>query len=100
MSKSASHPTGMFVILILLVISLIVSYTALQKWPLQLRFTPATETKATPSVKVWAVKQTGLYYCPDSKLYQKVEPGMPGMLMTQEKALEDGYRPAGGETCH
>ncbi len=96
MSKSASHPTGMFVILILLVISLIVSYAALQKWPL-LRFTPATETKTTQSVKVWAVKQTGLYYCPDSKFYQKVE---PGMLMTQEKALEDGYRPTGGETCH
>ncbi len=43
----------MFVILILLVISLIVSYTALQKWPLLLRFTRAkqfTRIVARPTV--------------------------------------------------
>jgi hypothetical protein len=85
------------VIPILLVISLVVLYPFLQKWlPEPLRFIHGTESKANRNVKVWAVKQTGLYYCPDSKLYREVE---PGELMTQEKALEGGYRPASGETC-
>lgn len=84
-------------ILILLVIIVLFSYPFVQKWlPRPLRLTPTTESKAKRDVQVWAVKQTGLYYCPDSKLYGKAE---PGMLMTQEKALEGGYRPAGGETC-
>jgi hypothetical protein len=51
---------------------------------------------AATIVKVWAYKKTGLYYCPDSKLYGKVK---PGMYMTQEKALERGYRPAGQDSC-
>jgi hypothetical protein len=51
---------------------------------------------AATIVKVWAYKKTGLYYCPDSKLYGKVK---PGVYMTQEKALERGYRPAGQDPC-
>jgi hypothetical protein len=51
---------------------------------------------AATIVKVWAYKKTGLYYCPDSKLYGKFK---PGMYMTQEKALERGYRPAGQDSC-
>ena len=51
---------------------------------------------AATIVKVWTYKKTGVYYCPDSKLYGKVK---PGDYMTQEKALERGYRPAGQEPC-
>jgi hypothetical protein len=51
---------------------------------------------AATMVKVWAYKNTGLYYCPDSKLYGKVK---PGFYVTQEKALERGYRPAGQDRC-
>jgi hypothetical protein len=51
---------------------------------------------AATIVKVWTYKKTGLYYCPDSKLYGKVK---PGVYMTQEKALERGYRPAGQDPC-
>jgi len=51
---------------------------------------------AATIVKVWAYKTTGLYYCPDSKLYGKIK---PGVYMTQEKALERGYRPAGQDPC-
>jgi hypothetical protein len=51
---------------------------------------------AATIVKVWAYKKTGLYYCPDSKLYGKIK---PGVYMTQEKALERGYRPAGQDPC-
>ncbi len=54
--------------------------------------TPAAATV----VKVWTYKKTGLYYCPDSKLYGKIK---PGVYMTQEKALERGYRPAGQLPC-
>ncbi len=97
MPKLSSRRTQMSVILVLLVISLVVLYPFVQKWlPAPPRSVPPTETTASRKVTVWAVKQTGLYYCPDSKLYGKAE---PGVLMTQEKALEGGYRPAGGETC-
>jgi hypothetical protein len=51
---------------------------------------------AATRIKVWTYKKTGLYYCPDSKLYGKVK---PGVYMTQEKALERGYRPAGQDPC-
>ena len=51
---------------------------------------------ASTIVKVWTYKKTGLYYCPDSKLYGKVK---PGVYMTQEKALGRGYRPAGQDPC-
>jgi hypothetical protein len=56
--------------------------------------TPAVA--ADTVVKVWTYKKTGLYYCPDSKIYGKVK---PGVFMTQEKALERGYRPAGQNPC-
>ncbi len=95
--KSARHLARMFVMLILLAISLVVLYPFMQKWlPAWLRSVPPTETTASRKVKVWTVKQTGLYYCPDSKLYGKAE---SGVLMTQEEALEGGYRPASGERC-
>lgn len=56
-----------------------------------------TETvKAATTVRVWVHKKTGLYYCPDSTVYGKFE---PGVYMTQEKALENGYRPAAQEPC-
>ena len=51
---------------------------------------------AATIVKVWTYKKTGLYYCPDSKFYGKVK---PGVYMTQEKALLSGYRPAGQDPC-
>lgn len=51
---------------------------------------------AATIVKVWTYKKTGVYYCPDSKLYGKTK---PGEFMTQEKALERGYQPAGQTPC-
>ena len=56
----------------------------------------APTVAAATMVKVWAYKKTGLYYCPDSKLYGKLK---PGVYMTQEKALGLGYRPAGQDPC-
>ena len=58
---------------------------------------PKPETvNATTTVRVWVYRKTGLYYCPDSTVYGKFK---PGVYMTQEKALESGYRPAAQEPC-
>jgi len=54
-----------------------------------------TVTAAT-LFRVWTVRKTGWYYCPDSTLYGKLK---PGAYMTEEKAQERGYRPAGGDAC-
>ncbi len=51
---------------------------------------------ASATIKVWANKSTGLYYCPDSRFYGKVK---PGVYMIQQEALEKGYRPAAQESC-
>ena len=51
---------------------------------------------AATVVKVWTYKQTGFYYCPDSKFYGKFK---PGAYMTQGEALERGYRPAAQDPC-
>jgi len=97
MPKPASRRIRISVILVLLAISLVILYPFVQEWlPASRRSVPPTETAASRKVKVWTVKRTGLYYCPESKLYGKAE---SGVLMTQEKALEGGYRPAGGATC-
>ncbi len=58
---------------------------------------PQTQNvSAATTINVWVHRKTGLYYCPESKFYGKVR---PGVYMTQEKALEAGYRPAAWEPC-
>ena len=68
------------------------------KWGPAYRLAPLeTPTVAAATiVKVWTYKKTGVYYCPDSKLYGKVK---PGDYMAQETALERGYQPAGQDRC-
>lgn len=70
-----------------------------KEWKAQDHRLPTLNTPtvaAATIVKVWAYKKTGLYYCPDSKLYGRIK---PGIYLTQEKALENGYRPAGQDSC-
>lgn len=68
----------------------------------KLRSTHSIAALEAPSVsaatlfQVWAVKKTGWYYCPDSRLYGKVK---PGTYLNEETALQRGYRPAGGYAC-
>ena len=59
------------------------------------QFKEQTVSAAT-IVKVWTYKKTGWYYCPDSRFYGKLK---PGKYMTQDEALERGYRPAAQEPC-
>jgi hypothetical protein len=52
--------------------------------------------KTRLNVKVWVNKSTGIYYCPDSAIYGRSE---PGIYMAQGEALQTGYTPALGEPC-
>jgi hypothetical protein len=91
------HRTSLFPILVILIVALILFYPAWKKllpeeW---LRITPkAVATK--PTVKVWVNKRSGLYYCPESGFYGKLQ---PGFYATQQEAVQTGYRPAGREAC-
>jgi len=61
---------------------------------------PLTPLRATPvtkeDVQVWVNTRSGFYYCGDSTLYGKVE---PGKYMRQDEALQQGYRPFLQQAC-
>jgi len=61
---------------------------------------PLTPAGATPVTKkdpqVWVNTRSGFYYCADSKVYGKLE---PGKYMRQDEALQHGYRPFLKEPC-
>jgi len=61
-----------------------------------LRPTPPESKTEKASIRIWANKRSGLYYCPDSKLYGKLT---PGVYMTQDEAIKDGYQPATQKAC-
>ncbi len=84
---------GSFLLLAFLILSPVLDREGRVESPPQLK-TP-TVTAAT-IVNVWVYKKTGLYYCPESRFYGKMK---PGLYMTQEKALEHGFRPAAQEPC-
>lgn len=92
------HSPSLLPVVVLLIVGLIAFYPALKTCsPLQelLRETPkARITK--PTLKVWVNRRSGLYYCPQSDFYGKTQ---PGFYVTQEEAVQNGYRPAAGEAC-
>ena len=45
---------------------------------------------------VWVNKRSGLYYCHDSRFFERMS---PGILMEQQVALQKGFRPAEGHAC-
>jgi hypothetical protein len=47
----------------------------------------ARRPKGNPQTRVWVNTRLGLYYCPDSKLYGRIE---PGLYMLQASALQHG----------
>jgi hypothetical protein len=82
----------------LLVVGLAVLYPILNLPSLGQFFRPAPP-KATiekSSTKIWVNKRSGLYYCPDSKMYGKLA---PGAYMSQSEAIQNGYQPAENQTC-
>ncbi len=81
----------------LLVVGLVVLYPALNLPSLNRLFQPAPKpvSEASPT-KIWANRRSGLYYCPDSKLYGKIT---PGAYMSQSEAIQNGYQPAPNQSC-
>jgi hypothetical protein len=80
-----------------LIIGLIVIYPALHLPSLGQLFQPTpTAGRPKPAVKIWATRRTGFYYCPDSKFYGKLT---PGVYMSQSEAIQSGYQPAANQTC-
>jgi hypothetical protein len=47
-------------------------------------------------LKVWVNKRSGFYYCPSSHAYGRLK---PGQFMTQDRALQIGFRPAPHVPC-
>jgi len=83
--------------IVFLVVALIVFYPGLNLPPVGglFRVPPKARTEKS-SIKIWANKRSGLYYCPDSKLYGKLT---PGVYMSQGEAIKVGYQPASKEGC-
>ena len=83
--------------LALLIVGLVVLYPALNLPSLSqlLQPTPKVASEKSP-VKIWANQRSGLYYCPDSKLYGKLT---PGTYMSQSEAIQNGFQPATNQTC-
>lgn len=82
---------------LLLLVSLVPpSFVARLRFVSRMPGLQTTAVSAATLFHVWTVKKTGWYYCPDSRLYGKVKPGAE---MSEEDALQRGYRPAGGYAC-
>jgi hypothetical protein len=93
-----ANPT-FYPIIILLLVALVIFSPALPKLePLDrvLKILPKTATVSKPDVKVWVNQRSGFYYCEDSALYGKTQ---PGAFMTQGEAWQTGYRPFAKKPC-
>jgi hypothetical protein len=52
--------------------------------------------RGNPAAKVWANAVSRTYHCPGTRYYGKTK---RGTFMTQQEAMEKGYRPARGKFC-
>ena len=87
----------LFLPIVLLALALVVFYPCLKQLPIEGVIRISRRASAGKSaVKIWANTRTGLYYCPDSKLYGRLT---PGVYMSQGEALQSGYHPAANEAC-
>jgi hypothetical protein len=86
-------------VMVLLVAALIVFYPVISRlFPIVSYRPPVPPRKqrVEAEVKVWVNPRSGFYYCPNSAVYGKLQ---PGEAMLQEKALEAGYSPALRQRC-
>jgi hypothetical protein len=93
-----AHENILIIGSLILLVYLITPPSVLERWSGAYRLPQFKEqtVSAATTVKVWAYKKTGWYYCPDSRFYGKLK---PGKYMKQDDALERGYRPAAQEPC-
>jgi hypothetical protein len=83
--------------LVFLIVGLVVLYPVLNLPSLRQLFQPAPKASSEKlSVKIWANQRSGLYYCPDSKFYGKLT---PGVYMSRSEAIQNGYQPAANQAC-
>jgi hypothetical protein len=84
-------------LLLLLVGAMAVFAPALRNWSVLSLFEGNDKvTAAKPEIRVWVQKRSGIYYCHDSELYGKSN---PGFFLNQGEALQQGYRPSNGVPC-
>jgi len=55
-----------------------------------------SKTGNQQDVQVWASQRSGLYYCPGTKLYGKVQ---PGKQIPESSALQSGFQPSLKQVC-
>jgi hypothetical protein len=83
---------GVLITLLLIVLLLLLRDT-LPRWR---KTTTTAQTPAQSRIRVWVNRRSGFYYCPESKLYGKLE---PGFFTSQGEALQAGYRAPYNDTC-
>ncbi len=54
------------------------------------------QSASNRKVKVWVNTRSGFYYCRGTRWYGKIK---PGAYMTQDDALQRGYRSVSSEVC-
>lgn len=99
MASQEGSANEYYLIGILLLLLIALTLSVLGKWkPLarRLGIVPEIHAVSNPNLKVWVNKRSGFYYCPDSKFYGKMK---PGVFMTETEALQTGHSPALNETC-
>src|ERR1043165_3779789 len=57
---------------------------------------PEPPNSTRGDLKVWVNKRSGFYYSPSSQAFGSLR---PGELMTQDRALQTGFRPAPHVPC-
>ena len=81
----------------LLIVGLVVLYPLLNLPSLSQLLQPTPKAvKEKSAIKIWANQRSGFYYCPDSKFYGKLT---PGVYMSESEALQNGYRPVANQAC-
>ena len=100
MKRALTSFLSLIIVLVMLTLAEFSSHSCVVLRPLPRLanfLTPRTASAhGTPRTRVWGNTRSGLYYCPYSKLYGKIK---PGVSMAENDALLKGYRPALSEAC-
>ena len=94
---TSSRNRTFFLPLVLLIVGLVVLYPILNLPSLSQLFQPTPKVSSEKAtVKIWANRRSGLYYCPDSQFYGKIT---PGVYMSKPEAIQNGYQPGANQAC-
>jgi hypothetical protein len=85
-----------FLVAALLILVLILAFNPGVVRRLLLPAPAEAATNTSGKLEVWVNKRSGFYYCPGSRVYGTLR---PGQFMTQDNALQTGFRPAPHVPC-